>query len=105
MGLLATWLLAPNFFRGRSGGVCGLSLKYAADVREVTVQRVDRRDEPRAAPAEKPMAVPCGEALEVRYSRGPPPTGTSESPAPVEQQTVIPAARLRAGSVVQVELR
>ncbi|MEZ4375015.1 MAG: hypothetical protein R3B07_29655 [Polyangiaceae bacterium] len=107
-GLLATWLVAPNFFRGRGGGVCGLSLKYGAELTDVTVQRVDRRDEPRSAGVEKPLAVPCGEDLEVSYTRVLAPRASASAapePAPLREQTRIPAARLRTGSVVQVELR
>lgn len=116
---LAVWLFAPSFFRGSRSGVCGLSLKYGPELTQVTVQRVDGRDEPRAAAAEKPMAVPCGEALEVRWI-GPRPSSSEDAAASrpeasvvggeertprVARSQTIPAARLRERSVVVVELR
>lgn len=119
LAVLAVWLLAPGFFRGSRSGVCGLSLKYGPELTQVMVQRVDRRDDPRNAAAEKPMAVPCGEALEVRWL-GPLPSPSSdavasgwdaavaggvEATARVARSQTIPPERLRQGSVVVVELR
>ncbi len=128
LAVIGVWLLAPDFFRGSGGGVCGLSLKFGPGFQDVTVQRVDRRDEPRVAAAEKPLAVPCGEDLEVRWEqarpkpgnaasapsgrdeRGAPPgsAGAAARPGVAELRggtQLIPAARLKPGSVVEVELR
>ena len=108
LGTLGIWLLRPDFFRGSGGGVCGLSLKYEHGIRDVTVQRVDRRDDPRPAVAGQAMAVPCGEALEVRWSRSgsPEPAASGEAPrAATPASSVIPPGRLRTGTVTEVELR
>lgn len=69
VGLGLTWWKAPAFFRGTEQGICGLELRYPPALRQVVVARVDGRDTPRPLASGGQLAIPCGQPLEIRYSR------------------------------------